>query len=344
MIITCPRCLATYTVPDNALGAQGRKLRCSSCHFEWQETPPPQEAIAGLAPVPAPAPAPAPKPAPAAPRKTEPAATKPKPAAKPKKDSSAAVMTFVVLAAVVSGLILARNTVSGLIPAMEDVYEGIGLPVGSPAEWFTLTGTGVESAEDGNRLTLTVHGEINNISKRERELPAIRITWYGKDGTIGSNTVVRSATSRLAPGEKASFVGTLRRVDTSAGGEVRMVPWLGSEAMVVTPDMQGHNNLTGNARPAHTAPAEARPTHAAPAPAQSTPAPHEPVAPESAVHEAPPAAPAHEALPPETLPPETTPPEQTSHEPTAHEPTAHEPAAPAEHDAAPALPAEGGHH
>ena len=39
MIVTCPRCFATYRVPDKAMPAQGRRVRCSGCQFEWTEMP-----------------------------------------------------------------------------------------------------------------------------------------------------------------------------------------------------------------------------------------------------------------------------------------------------------------
>lgn len=261
MIITCPRCLAAYTVPDSALGTQGRKVRCSSCHFEWQEASPPQNAIANLAPQRAPAP---PPPA-AAPPSTRTEARKPKPPApvKAKSETSsspAAVIAFVILAALLAGLVMMRNSISSAVPAMEAVYESVGLPVGSPAEWFVISGKGVESAEDGNRFTLTVHGDVENVSKRPRDLPPVRISWISKDGQVGAVTTVRASPEHLEPGEKATFTGTLRRVDTSLGGEVRMVPWLGSEDMVVTPEMEA-------AKPAHTAT-----PHTTPAPS------HEPTA------------------------------------------------------------------
>lgn len=39
MQITCPRCLAAYDVPSAAFPPDGRKLRCSSCHFVWMALP-----------------------------------------------------------------------------------------------------------------------------------------------------------------------------------------------------------------------------------------------------------------------------------------------------------------
>lgn len=336
MIITCPRCLATYNVPATALGAEGRNVRCTSCSFEWHEAPMPQDAIANLAPkttaTTAPAPAtPHPMPEPTAPRAAETSAKKPKissaAAAKPKSTApkATAVISLAVVATLLAGGLLLRNTISTMIPAMEGVYESIGLPVGSPAEWFRIDGKGVESAEDGDRFTLTVHGEINNISKRPRTLTPIRITWVGKDGQVGASTTVAPATERLAPGEKAGFVGILNRVDTSLGGEIRMVPWLGASDVVVKPADQTEPNHLIAAPPHAATPHAATPAQnhgAAPAQTQSA----EPaVAP---VHEPAVTAAPHTPAPEMTTPP-LPPPHEAGHEPEASPPPASEQTAPA---------------
>lgn len=39
MIITCPACRSQFRLPDGALGANGRKLRCSACRHVWFAAP-----------------------------------------------------------------------------------------------------------------------------------------------------------------------------------------------------------------------------------------------------------------------------------------------------------------
>lgn len=40
MILTCPKCDTRFSLDRSAIGAQGRKVRCSSCHHIWVQTLP----------------------------------------------------------------------------------------------------------------------------------------------------------------------------------------------------------------------------------------------------------------------------------------------------------------
>lgn len=41
MILQCSECKARYLVPDQAIGAKGRQVRCAKCGHSWFEAPPP---------------------------------------------------------------------------------------------------------------------------------------------------------------------------------------------------------------------------------------------------------------------------------------------------------------
>ncbi|MGC2857386.1 DUF3426 domain-containing protein [Novispirillum sp. DQ9] len=79
MELACPSCATHFTVPDGAIGAKGRKLKCSQCGHVWRQMPPESASVAVDQPVAARAAA-APPPPPPPPRAPEPEPEPPPPA------------------------------------------------------------------------------------------------------------------------------------------------------------------------------------------------------------------------------------------------------------------------
>ena len=65
MLLVCPSCRTRYVVPDSAIGAAGRQVRCASCRHSWFQEGPSSVAPPKLEPIAKPISPPPPPPLPA---------------------------------------------------------------------------------------------------------------------------------------------------------------------------------------------------------------------------------------------------------------------------------------
>lgn len=200
MQLSCPNCSATYEIPDGAIGANGRRIRCRACETGWFEPGRP-------APAQPPAPPIIPAEAVVAPAKIG------------QKDGGAerkvrgkgpwlllALVVLVVALGVIAATVLMgpEQFASRLIGARN---VPLGIAITREPDWRTIGG--------GSQL-FAVSGRIWNPTQSDQPVPDIRAELKDAQGrTVYSWTITRPV-ARLAPGAAANFDGAAVDVPASS--------------------------------------------------------------------------------------------------------------------------------
>ncbi|WP_084536363.1 zinc-ribbon domain-containing protein [Azospirillum halopraeferens] len=208
MIISCPMCSKRYTVPDSAVGPDGKKVRCSHCGHTWYEYPrlhadagpgpAPEDGEGGMA-----AAVRSPPPA-----RAEPPARKPPPAAR-RRIAPRVLAGWLGLAAAVALLVVGgvagRHEVVRLWPPAALLYDTVGLPVEPPGTGLQLRNVRSEQRDDAGTPVLVVEGQIVNVSEMERAVPDVVALSLGPDRRPVEEWRIEVSSHRLLPGEIATF-------------------------------------------------------------------------------------------------------------------------------------------
>jgi len=225
MILTCPECSTRYLTKENAIGPNGRTVRCAKCDTTWfvaseadelalQDNQAPVEDIvpvaAGIA-------------AAASPDipfgQTETLDVSSEPGAhvvmrdkvdqerRRRRLTSVGLIWAIPLAllfiAAILGYVFRQNIVSG-VPQTATLYKSLGIDV-------TLSGLNIEdpimrSALVNGKPVLVINGAVRNITAKAQDVPMVELSLHSKDGEALVTWLVDVNKARLDKNERVTFV------------------------------------------------------------------------------------------------------------------------------------------
>lgn len=224
MILSCPACKARYVVPDSAIGAGGRQVRCASCRHSWFQPPPPPrqvEAQPAAPPPPPPRPVERSAPPPFAPpppvSRDVPKAARPSAAAiigetaepaqedfdafaheppfRPRRNPARMWTTIALIAAAVMLAATAAIWIWG-VPRIGGGLALTGQATGTPLK--IDGGASRQELASGNAL-LTVTGRVTNPTDTVQRVPPIRAELRDGRGRTVYSWSISPPVSRLQP-------------------------------------------------------------------------------------------------------------------------------------------------
>ncbi|MFD1610603.1 MJ0042-type zinc finger domain-containing protein [Sphingomonas tabacisoli] len=230
MILECPACHTRYTVPDGAIGVNGRAVRCAKCGNSWHQWPAGSD-VEQTAPVQIDKP---PVPEAVAPQQTP----EPEAVAEPQADPydyedegpsrANPARRWTIVAAVVGVLLLAAIAALQFV-GFDKVRAQFGLNGGSGTVALLIEVPSKperRALASGNEL-FALTGRVVNPTRERQNVPDIQAELQDAQGRVVYNWIITPPQRTLGPGDAAQFDAAV--YDVPKGARELKLSFVGSK-------------------------------------------------------------------------------------------------------------------
>lgn len=225
MILTCPACATSYFVPDEAIGPNGRRVRCKSCGHDWRATLEDEPLELSAAEEPAAeggfgkredAPESlAETPAPELPRAFRAKAEQKRRMQRAAAQGAAWAALGVILLALIAAAFMFRLPIVQAWPQAAAAYKLVGAPVNLAGLEFEAVGAKTAPHDPGK---VVVSGALRNIRDNEVVAPPVRVALLNAAGAEVAHRIVRLETAPVLPGKVQGFAVVIPDPERKAAG------------------------------------------------------------------------------------------------------------------------------
>jgi predicted Zn finger-like uncharacterized protein len=226
MILTCPACATSYFVPDEAIGPNGRRVRCKACGHDWRATledEPLELSAAADEPVAeagfgkrdeAPETL-AETPAPELPRAFRAKAEQQRKMRRAATQGAVWAGLAVVFLALIGAAFAFRLPIVAAWPLAAAVYKLVGAPVNLAGLEFEAVGARTAPHDPGK---VVVSGALRNIRDNEVVAPPVRVALLDTAGAEVAHRIIRLEAAPVLPGKVQGFAVVIPDPDHKASG------------------------------------------------------------------------------------------------------------------------------
>lgn len=236
MILNCPACKTRYLVPDTAVGATGRQVRCAACKHSWFQDPP-ELVVAVNAELPLATPVVYPEVAP--PPIQPPAWREPDPVAEPDYDAFAHAPPFKprtnptrrwTIAAVGAAILLIAGAGAIQFFGTPTIAAKLGIPIGQfevPLLLEVPLKPERQTLQNGNEM-IAVVGKIINPTDTSQRIPDILAELRDAQGRVVYSWTISPPKRTISPRATTEFNSA--EVNIPRGARALNLSFSGAEA------------------------------------------------------------------------------------------------------------------